>query len=406
MYTPRDVEKEINKYLDAKEIIAIVGTRQCGKTTLVKQIIKNLKNVNSLSFDNVKDLNLFQNDIDEFIALHVKPYDHLFIDEVQYAKDSGKKLKYIYDTQDIKIFITGSSAPELSIQSLKNLVGRIFLFTLHPFSFREYLRAKDEKLLSFYDKTVYGKNVLERINKHLKEYLIYGGYPRVVHVRSGEDKKFVLSNIYSTYLLREIKEILGISETEPLTKLVKALSLQIGNMINYEELSSVSGLSFVELKKQLTILEETYIIRRISTFHTNKRTELVKTPKVYFIDAGFRNTCIDNYSEERSDKGALIENFVFSELQRKGIETKYWRTKSGAEVDFIINEQTPIEVKQNVSNNTLTRSFVSFITKYSPKKAYIASLDYEDELKKEKTTVQFIPLAKLVQHNLMKDLEE
>lgn len=397
MYTPRDLEKEISKYLDVKEIIAVVGTRQCGKTTLVQNIIKNLKNVNSISFDNVKDLDLFENDIDEFINLHIKQYDYLFIDEVQYAKDSGKKLKYIYDSQKIKIFITGSSAPELSIQSMKYLVGRIFTFTLHPFSFREYLRAKDEKLLPIYDKASFAQNILERINKHLEEYLIYGGYPRVVHAKTVEERKQVLSNIYSNYLLREIKEILGISETEPITKLVKALSLQIGNMINYDELSNISGLSFTELKKQLTILEETYIIKRISTFHTNKRTELVKTPKIYFIDSGFRNTCIDNYSEQRSDKGALIENFVFSELKKKGLEAKYWRTKSGAEVDFVINEQTPIEVKQKISNNTLTRSFVSFITKYSPKEAFVTSLNYEDELKKDKTDVHFVPLAKLVQ---------
>lgn len=402
MYTPRDLEKEIKKYLDVKEIIAVVGTRQCGKTTLVQNLIKDLKNINSISFDNVKDLDLFENDIDEFISLHIKQYDYLFIDEVQYAKDSGKKLKYIYDTQKIKIFITGSSAPELSIQSMKYLVGRIFTFILHPFSFREYLRAKEEKILPLYDKASFGQNILERINKHLEEYLIYGGYPRVVHAKNDEERKQVLSNIYSNYLLREIKEILGISETEPIAKLVKALSLQIGNMINYDELSNISGLSFTELKKQLTILEETYIVKRVSTFHTNKRTELVKTPKIYFIDSGFRNTCIDNYSEQRSDKGELIENFVFSELKKKELESKYWRTKSGAEVDFVIKDETPIEVKQRISNNTLTRSFVSFITKYSPKKAYVTSLNYEDELKKEKTNVHFVPLAKLVQTVLKK----
>jgi len=403
MYTPRDIEKDINKYLENKEIIAIVGTRQCGKTTLMQQIIKKLKNVNSLSFDNVKDLDLFQNNIDEFIELHVKPYDYLFIDEVQYAKDSGKLLKYIYDTQKIKIFIKGSSAPELSIQSMKYLVGRIFIFILNPFSFREYLRAKEEKLLSLYDKARFENNILERINKHLENFLIYGGYPKVVHAKNDDERKRVLSNIYSTYLLREIKEILGIRETEPLTKLVKALSLQIGNLINYDELCSISGLSFVELKKQLTILEETYIVKRIPSFHTNKRTELVKTPKIYFIDTGFRNICIDNFSSERTDKGALIENFVFTELKKKAIEAKYWRTKSGAEVDFIIQEGTPIEIKQNISNNTLTRSFVSFITKYSPKKAFVSSLKYEENIKKENTFVHFVPLAKLLQKVLEKN---
>ena len=113
MYVKRDLEDEINRYAGSREIVAVVGARQCGKTTLLMKVMKGLekkgKRTNTVTFENVRELQLFENDIDSFIEKHVRGYDILFIDEVQYSKDSGKKLKYIYDSHRIKIFISGSS---------------------------------------------------------------------------------------------------------------------------------------------------------------------------------------------------------------------------------------------------------------------------------------------------------
>jgi len=397
-YIKRDLEDEIKKYLKVREILAVVGPRQCGKTTMINNILKNLKNSNKVSFDNIKQLKIFEDDIDSFIETNVKGYDYLFIDEVQYAKDSGQKLKYIFDSQKIKMIISGSSAAELSIKSLKYLVGRIFIFRLFPFSFNELLRAKDEKIRSIYSKGTYGKQILENINNYLKEYMLYGGYPRVVLTDNKEGKKKVLDNIYNTYILREIKEILDLSDNDRLITLLKGLSLQIGNMLNYKELSDLTGFSFRELKKYLYILEETYICKRIVTYHTNKRTELIKIPKIYFIDLGFRNTCIDNFTSERTDLGGMHENIILSELINNGITPKYWRTKSGAEVDFIMEKDgkiIPIEVKSSITNKTLTRSLNSFINKYKPKKAFVVSLEFEGTKKVSDCIVEFLPFVKL-----------
>src|SRR3989338_5499658 len=113
VYVPRELEKEIKKYLNRDEIVAVVGTRQCGKTTLINTLLdemeKNGKKVKRITFDNVKDMQLFETDIDSFISLYVKNFDILFIDEVHYSKDNGKKLKYLHDNFKIKIFISGSS---------------------------------------------------------------------------------------------------------------------------------------------------------------------------------------------------------------------------------------------------------------------------------------------------------
>lgn len=392
-YVKRDLEEEIKKYLKSKEILAVVGARRCGKTTMIENLLEKRKEkVNKISFDDLKILRLFEEDIDAFIDEHIKGYDIVFIDEVQYSKDSGKKLKYIYDSHWTKIIISGSSAAELSIQSLKYLVGRIFIFNLYTFSFKEFIRAKEERLEKYLEKDNVSEIILERLNKHLEEYILYGGYPRVVLSKTIEEKKKVLEGIFNTYLLREIREILELSDDYKLMKLIKMLALQTGNIINYNEISKNTGFSYQELKKYLNILEKTFVLKTIRPYFTNKRTEIVKSPKIYFFDLGFRNIAINNFQKERTDLGSMYENFVFSELSMRGIEPKYWNTKSNAEVDFVIEKNQklfPIEVKINLSENKITKSFRSFLEKYDCDKGFFVSKKHLGDMKKGKTKIKF-----------------
>ena len=402
MYIHRDLEKEIKKYLHAKEILAIIGARQCGKTTLILTLLKQLENKKSIkiiSFDDIKALFLFENDVDSFCQLYVNGHDILFIDEVQYAKESGKKLKYIYDHFPIKIIISGSSSSELALHSLKYLVGRIFIFTLYPFSFKEFLQARNPSLVPLYEKAKYGREITAELNHFLEEFILFGGYPRVVLAKSHEEKITVLKNIMSIYFLREIKEVLGLKEDFRLLKLIKALSLQIGNLVNYNELSAISEFSYFDVKSYLNILEKTFICSLMFPFQSNKRTELIKNPKVYFYDLGFRNMVIDNFSVERVDLGGMYETFVFSELVKHNFVPKYWRTKSKAEVDFVLErgkEIIPIEIKANLSETNLTRSFQSFVEKYHPATGFIASSFFENELNAANSKIHFVPHVKLL----------
>ena len=396
-YVTRSLEKDLGNYMNSKEILGILGARQCGKTTMINHFLDNLKSkkkIERISFDNLKTLEIFEEDTDLFIEKYVKGNDILFIDEVQYSKDSGKKLKYIYDKENIKILITGSSAPEMSIQCLKYLVGRILLFELYPFSFEEFLSYKDKILHRVFLSKKISETSLKFLNEHLTEFLTYGGYPKVVLEKKKENKKKLLEGIYSIFLLREIREILELSEDKKLRKLIKALSLQIGNLIEYNELSNLTGFSNTELKKYLNILDKTFISKELSPFFSNKRTELVKTPKIYFFDLGFRNICINNFSEERADMGAILENFVFNELVKRNEKLiNFWRTKSKAEVDFIIEKNSnliPIEIKTN-SNGKVSPSLKSFLEKYTPEKAYILSKIFKSEKKQGKTKLFFRP---------------
>jgi uncharacterized protein len=397
MYINRTLELKINKYLNKKEIIAVIGPRQCGKTTLLKHVFDKLDRALFISFEDREILEQFSDDIKLFAEKYVKNNKFLFIDEFQYAKKGGKQLKFIYDHYDIKIFISGSSAPDLTYQSMKYLVGRIFVFNLYPLTFNEYLNYKDSVLAKYLTKKSLSKTVIEKINEHHEKFTIFGGYPRVVLADDDEERIEILRNIFNLFFLREVREILQLSKDYELSKLINLLSLQISSQVNYNELSSAVGLSHKDLIKYLDILSKTFIIKTCKPFFNNKKKEIVKKPKIYFIDNGFRNIVLSNFQKlsKRPDSGSITENFVASELIKKNIEIKYWRTKSKAEVDFIIEKESriiPIEVKLFMPKRKITKSFLSFIKKYQPKTGIILSNTKFPSKKIADSNILFYPI--------------
>ena len=393
MYYKRDLELKIEKYLKNSEIIAIFGPRQVGKTTLLKEFYYRVDNPIFLTFEDIELKILFEEDIKSFIALYIDPYDHIFIDEFQYAKMGGKHLKYIYDTTDKKIFISGSSAMELSINAVKYLVGRIFVFNLYSFSFGEFLRVKDENLYKLYataDENI-SAIISKKIYGYLDEYITYGGYPRVILSQGIEEKKEVLKNLLSIYLLRDIKEIAKIADETKMYRLLKALSLQIGNVVVYSELSKLVGVNTVQLKEYLSLFEKAFLTKTISPFFTNKQLEIVKNPEIFFFDMGLRNVIIKNFLplEDRVDKGAILENFVFRELVER--ELKYYRTKNGAEVDFIVDDKIPVEIKSNLTSIKISKSYHYFLENYKSKVGYVLNFNQIGSREFNGAEIKFMP---------------
>lgn len=351
MYIKRNLEDKIIRYLETPEILAVVGPRQCGKTTMLKQIMGTLTDAVSVSFDDQSVLGLFEKDPDNFIAAYVKSKKYLFIDEFQYAKHGGKILKYIFDTQKIKIIISGSSVADLTIHAIKYLVGRVLVVNLYPFDFREFLSYKDPAYLKLFDeyKSKFKLDeekafeisapVHEKLIKYYEEYLTFGGYPRVALEENTETKKEILKNIYNTYFLREVRDVLGLIDDYKLGVFIKGLALQTGSLIEYNELSNLTGYSYSSVKKYLNFLEKTYVCRLIRPFFKNKRTEIVKNPKVYFIDTGIRNTVINDFRgiSDRTDKGALLENGLAVQFIKRGIDFNFWRDKKKNEIDFVLS---------------------------------------------------------------------
>ena len=413
MYIKRQLEAQIEPFLAKKEVISIIGPRQAGKTTFIQNLAKRFeregKKVKFITFEKKADLDLFNNNVEDFKKI-AEQYEIVFIDEFQYSRDGGQKLKYLYDTTRTKFIISGSSSLELTFQTGKYMVGRLIEFFLTPFSFREFLSAKDREMFiilenisgadifNFNLKNALGREINSRLAARLEEYLIFGGYPAAVLSAGAEEKKKVLEGIYDKYLLKDIKDLLRLATDNELDRLGKFLAGQIGNIIKYQELAGACGLNYKELKKHLNILSKTYIISLVAPFFTNKRTELVKNPKVYFNDLGLRNYSLADWRAvgSRNDLGALAENYGFMLLKNifsRGV--KYWRTKAKAEVDFVIEkEQTvyPVEIKY-ISKRLIGKSLYSFIEKFNPPIALILTKDYLGEEKINKTTVKFIPLA-------------
>ena len=405
-YVKRDLEDRIWSYMDKPEIICVTGPRQSGKTTLLLKIHEDLENSNFISFEDREILDLFEENIKDFSKLYLEDYDQLIIDEFQYAAKGGKQLKYLYDHYpDKKILITGSSVSDMTVKGLKYLTGRILSFQLYPFSFEEFLRYKDKKLYEIYKEKskkldrwigsdiglTFSSNIISRLEELRKEYTVYGGYPRVVLADRDEEKRTVIKNIINTYLLREIRDVLDISEDREVRKLLKLLSLQAGELTKYSKISDRSGFTYQDLKEKMNILDYTFVMKLINPFFTNKQKEIVKTPKVYFYDNGFRNGLIDNFQnlEDRKDRGELNENFFFSQAIHYTEELKYWRTKSQAEVDFVVEKNCtePVEIK---TSPEITRSLRSFSDKYDPARCFVLN---ESQIEKVEENIFYLPLA-------------
>ncbi len=399
MFIQRDLQQKILSFLNAPEIILILGPRQSGKSTLINHISGSLESVNILTFEDPDLLNLFEHDINAFAELYVKGNLYVFLDEVQYAKSFGKHMKYLYDrfSGKTKFVLTGSSATSFYLNGLKYLVGRVFIFNLFPLSLKEFIRYKNNKLLNIAEH----KFITEEINRLIMEFIIYGGYPRVVTAETAEEKKEVLKNIYSNLIQREITDLAKLLDQYKVINLVRLLSLQTGSLVNLSNLALESGFKVYQLKHVLEILQNTFTFKTIQPFYTNKRLEVIKNPKIYPIDTGLRNTIINDFSELRTDRGILFESLVFQELIKQGFDVNFWRSKSGAEVDFVIrvNSQTiPIEVKSGIAK--VSRSFKSFIERYKPKSAYILNNVEIENSVLNKTTIKKAHFIQLINMGL------
>jgi len=424
MFLPRDVTADMLKWIERKEAFVIKGPRQSGKTTLLRilESVLTEKGVNTvfLNFEDPDVLEAFEANPKEYIkSFLTKEGKYCFLmDEYHYVKDSGKKLKLLYDIfENTKFIATGSSSLELGGAMAKFLVGRVFFFELFPFSFHEFLAARDSRLAKIYEernkeikkfltsgRIKIKKDIfLKEFTQALNHYVIFGGYPAVIKAEDFETKRMILKNIYDTYVSKDVVEFLKVTDALKYRHVVRILAALIGNLINYNEICSASQTYYKELKRTISILSETYILNFIQPFYKNPVTELKKIPKVYFLDLGLRNYIIDSFNplEKRTDAGALIENFVFLGFRNnfKDITINFWRTIAKAEVDFVLrlkDEIIPVEVKyQNFKEPKISKSLRSFIRSYKTKKAVVVTKDFWDQMKISGTTILFVPACYL-----------
>ena len=408
----RQILENIFSHLKEKEITLILGPRQVGKTTLLFQLKEILEKKEKIARENIyyfnldlfSDLELFksQNNFIQFIKNRVDSNNnrlYLFIDEAQRIENAGLFFKGIYDLNlPIKLVLTGSSSLEIRAKTAEPLTGRKRIFWLYPFSFYEYLLIFDSQLTSFLLKDdVYTRQKILNLFNH---FVLFGGYPKVALESQIEKKVIYLEEIFTSYLEKDIGSFLKIKDVFLFSKLVRILAEDIGQLVNVYRLASEIGIKGETLKRYLSFLEETFVLKRVLPYFSSTRAEIRKMPKIYFFDTGFRNFA--KYTRkiggeslmDKEEWGRLLENFVFSELVKMGEAFNFWRTKDKAEVDFVLRKgevEIPLEVKRSVDNNlTISKSLISFIKVYQPKEAIVVNLSYYRKRKFDNTLIHFL----------------
>jgi predicted AAA+ superfamily ATPase len=245
---------------------------------------------------------------------------------------------------------------------------------------------------------VSGSSTVE-IKKRFQESLTGGGYPRVVLEENREKKIDELSEIYNSYLRKDVKDFGAVENIEAFNKLVSLLAFQIGQLVNLEELTLNLRLSRKTVERYVFLLENTFAVRFIKPYFSNKRKELSKMPKVYFEDTGLRNIVVKNFQSlsMRADSGSLFKNAVWGSLEKSLKileEIKFWRTQAGAEVDLIIEgkQPLPVEIKyRSFKQPRITLGLKNFIRNYTPSEARVVTRDFSGKINFEGTEVNFLP---------------
>jgi len=323
----RSIENLIKGQLHGGRAIIVMGARQVGKTTLLKQVFSTDSNdVLWMSGDEPDVRGMFENMTSTRLRSIIGNHRVVIIDEAQRIEDIGIKLKLIIDQiPSVQLLATGSSSFELANKINEPLTGRKWEYKLFPLSFNELVNET---------------NLLEE-KRMVPHRMVYGSYPDVV-THPGKEVA-ILRELTESYLYKDILEFDRIHKPEKLTKLLQALAYQVGAEVSYNELSQLCGLDAKTVASYISILEQAYIIFRLGTFSRNLRNELKNSRKIYFYDNGIRNALIGNFSqvENRTDVGALFENYAIAErMKRKEYLMDYarswfWRNTNKQEIDYI-----------------------------------------------------------------------
>lgn len=331
MQVNRYIAQSIIEQLNStnNKIIVIYGARQTGKTTLVKEIIDKTKyRTVYINGDDIEDIKNFSTRDTNKLSKLVKGYDLLFVDEAQRIKEIGLNLKILYDRcQPIKIIVTGSSSLELASTIKEPLTGRTIVYNLYPISYLELAQTF----------------TYMELDRHLDESLMYGSYPEVLSLENSTEKQKYLKTLTESYLYKDILELGNIKYSKVIRDLLTLLAYQIGNEISHSEIGRNLGINNQTVASYIDLLEKCFVLKILRPFSRNLRKETTKKAKIYFYDLGIRNALIKNfdYPKLRNDLGPLWENFLFVERMKRNeyvnhiYDEYFWRTYSGAELDYV-----------------------------------------------------------------------
>lgn len=325
----RILEKHVRALLLGKKAIVIMGARQVGKSTLLRQLLHERKDVLWLNGDESDVQELFRNASSTRLRAIIGNNRLLVVDEAQRIEDVGLKLKLVTDQiEGVQVIATGSSSFQLASKVNETLTGRKREFKLYPLTFSEMVSHT---------------SLMEEL-RMLPHRLVFGYYPEVV-CSEGQERQ-VLAELADSYLYKDILSLDSVNRPDKLSRLLKALAFQIGSQVSYNEIGNLVGLDSKTVERYVDLLEKSYVVFRLGTFSRNLRNELKASRKIYFWDVGIRNAVIGNFAhlENRTDIGDLWENYAIAERLKLNAYRNsfagswFWRTQQQKEVDYVEEE--------------------------------------------------------------------
>jgi predicted AAA+ superfamily ATPase len=357
MEIKRSNYKRLASEIDKPYISILIGPRQVGKTFLMRQLQKESqqRGLKALfhNLEDPHDLLSYGGDEKQLIRqLKNTDADVLFLDEFHYLKNATRIFKVIYDSGiKVKIFASGSSSMEIHKHLKESLAGRFRLSHIHP---------------------LFGRELEQLPGYSFREYLRFGGLPGLIHEQDSEGKMALIKNVIQTYLLKDIKALIKEENIRAFNSLLYNIAQNQGQVVSIAALAREVGLSEPAVKHHLELMAQTYVCFPIDSYSRNLANELKKVKKYYLYDTGIRNCILNDYSsfDHREDKGAIIESFVALSIIKQlklNMEVKFWRTRQGDEVDFILLKNrvpVPVEVKYRLPRPDVPDGLRKFLQKY------------------------------------------
>ncbi|MBI5122616.1 ATP-binding protein [Candidatus Roizmanbacteria bacterium] len=362
MFIPRFYD-QLDKYLKKNKTLIFYGPRQVGKTTLIKNYLKNTKLKYRLdNGENISIQEVLSSQNFDLIKEYCHGYQLIVIDEAQKIPNIGLGLKIIVDNiSDVYVIATGSSSFELSGQIGEPLTGRKITQILYPLSQLELSKIQNNF----------------ELKNNLPDYLIFGSYPETLTQKGKKTKIAILNELVNSYLLKDILQLEKVKGAKILLDLLRLVAFQVGSEVSYNELAMNLRIDVKTVARYLDLFEKSFILFNLRGYSRNLRTEVVKKSKYYFYDNGIRNAIISNFNpiEKRNDLGALWENFlVIERLKIQSYKKLYsnnyfWRTWDKKEIDWIEEREGSLYVFEFKYKKLRKNNFLDFKSIY-PKSQY------------------------------------
>lgn len=336
--------RTITTALTDTPVVMLIGPRQCGKTTLVRQFVNKDRDYITLDEDTV--LEAARSDPAGF----VRGFDRVAIDEVQRAPELLRAIKQAVDIdrRPGRFLLTGSANILTLSQVSESLAGRMETVSLMPLSHAEIKGKRPNFLnLAFTGKLPKSSEVM--IGNDLVHAVLVGGYPEMLRREDPRRRQVWARDYVRAIVQRDVRDIAEIEKLDQLPRLLNVLAHHSGQLTNFTQIGGQIGMDDKTTRRYVGILEQLFLVQRISPWFRNELKRLIKTPKLHFIDSGLLSAMLgltpDRIAKDRSAFGALLETFVFSEIVKQigwsdeGYTLHHYRDKDQDEVDIVLEDE-------------------------------------------------------------------